>query len=60
MLMSAWVREDYPYKQRWPHQEIPYYQIILSRDSVLCQLYMKYLALRARLVSFVKADSSPE
>ena len=49
-----------PYKQRWPHEDVPYYQIVLGRGPILWRLYSAYLSLLARSESFVQADSTPK
>jgi len=48
------------YKQKWPHEDVPYYQIIVGRGRILWRLYLAYLSLRAKGVSYVKADSTPK
>jgi CelD/BcsL family acetyltransferase involved in cellulose biosynthesis len=51
-----------PYKQRWPHEKVPYYQIVLGRGSVswsLYSLYSMYLSLRAWAGRRIRSDSTP-
>jgi hypothetical protein len=48
-----------PYKQRWPHEKVPYYQIVLGRGSVSWILYSMYLSLHAWAERHMKSDSTP-
>jgi hypothetical protein len=49
-----------PYKQRWPHEEVPYYRIVLGRGPISWSLYWMYLSLRAWAKRCIKADSTPK
>jgi hypothetical protein len=48
-----------PYKQRWPHEEVPYCRIVLGRGPISWSLYWMYLSLRAWAKRCIKADSTP-
>jgi Acetyltransferase (GNAT) domain len=48
-----------PYKQRWPHENVPYYRIVLGRGPVSWRLYLMYLSLLAGAKRCIKADSTP-
>jgi CelD/BcsL family acetyltransferase involved in cellulose biosynthesis len=47
-----------PYKQRWPHDLVPYYRIVLGRDLVSCRLYLAFLSLRTRAAKYKRRVST--
>jgi CelD/BcsL family acetyltransferase involved in cellulose biosynthesis len=42
-----------PYKQRWPHKDVPFYRIILGRGVVLWRLYLTTLPLLERVKKYI-------
>jgi hypothetical protein len=48
-----------PYKQRWPHEDVPYYRIVLGRNPVSWSSYSVYLSLRARAARYMKTNNTP-
>jgi hypothetical protein len=49
-----------PYKQRWPHEDVPYYRIVLGRGPVSWRLYLALLSLHGRGERYIQGDSTPE
>ena len=49
-----------PYKQRWPHESVPYNQFVLGYGPVSWYPFMIYFTLRARVANYMKADSTPK
>jgi hypothetical protein len=47
-----------PYKQRWPHEAVPYYRVVLARGPISWSLYSMNLSLRAWAKRYIEADST--
>jgi hypothetical protein len=46
------------YKQKWPHDTVPYYHVVLGQGAVSWRLYLLYASLHVMVTRYLEADNT--